>query len=183
MTRRFSFDATYGSDLTRTVALMDGRHNISSEFSDDLEDIVNRVFMTGVVNYQYSESIPYRNNRGQLQYQQVLHSGTQTHHAVATNETSRARYGLKSLKLQEDYASATAIDAAALQRVKWLARTERPVSIECADVDFVWRRFREGDIIAIVLGNSGAYGRMVVRQRALDVGRGTMRISGEAELA
>ena len=70
-----------------------------------------------------------------------------------------------------------------MQRVRWLARLERPVTIETADVDGVWRKFREGDIISIVLTNSGAYGRMVVRHRALDVGRGTMRVSGEAELA
>lgn len=180
--REFKFDSTYGADMSRDVVLADGRHNTASEFSDDLADIVNRVFMTGVTNYEYTSSVPYRNERGQIRYQQIVHSGTMTRHAVATNETSRARYGLRSLTFQEDHASASAVDAMALQRVRWLSRLERPVSLECADVDRVWSRFREGDVISIVLGNSGVRGVMVVRHRALDVARGTMRISGEAEL-
>ena len=182
VTRKFNFDGSYGFDRSQSVLLLDGFHNTSSEYSDDLEDVINRVYISGTVNYQYTESVPYRNNRGQLGYQQIIHSGRQTHHAAATNETSRGRYGLRSLSLQEDHPSAAAIDAAALERVGWLARTERPVSIETADVGGVWSRFREGDIVGVGLGNSGAWGRMVVRSRALDVARGTMRVAGEAEL-
>lgn len=182
VTRKFSFDSTYGQDRSGTVALIDGLHTTSSEFTDDLEDVVNQVLMTGVVNYEHTSSVPYRNEKGQLRQRQVIHSGTLTHHARATNTISRARYGLKNLTLQEDHVSAAAIDAAALQRVRWLARTERPVTMETADVQNIWAKFREGDIVSVLLGNSGVRGRMVVRHRAVDVARGTMRVSGEAEL-
>lgn len=182
VTRVFRFDASYGTDLSWRVGLLDGRHNTHSEFSDSLMDVVNRVHLVGSVNGQYTETVSYRNNRGQLRYRTITHTGVQTHHAIATNDLSIARYGSRELPVRRDYPTAAAMDAAALDRVTYLAVPLRPVTIETADVDGSWAKFREGDLISLGIENSGVRGRMVVRHRALDVARGTMRVSGEAQL-
>lgn len=182
VTRVFSFDSSYGENHSGSVGLLDGRHNTHSEFGDDLMDIVNRVHLVGSVNYFYTETVAYRNNRGQLRYRTVTNTGTQTHHAIATNQASVARYGQRELLVQRDHPTASAMDQAALQRVSYLAVPLRPVTIECADINGVWSKFREGDLISVGLENSGVTGRMVVRHRALDVARGTMLVSGEAQL-
>lgn len=182
VTRVFGFDSSYGENVSLEVGLLDGRHNTHAEFGDDLMDIVNRVHLTGSVNYQYTESVAYRNNRGQLRYRNVTQTGTQTHHAIATNQASIARYGSRDLLVQRDYWNASMMDQAALERVSHLAVPLRPVTIETADVGGVWAKFREGDLISVGIENSGVGGRMVVRHRALDVARGTMTVSGEAQL-
>lgn len=182
VTRVFMFDSSYGTDRSASVGLLDGRHNTHSEFGDDLMDVVNRVHLTGSVNYQYTETVAYRNNRGQLRYRNVTQTGVKTHHAIATNQASIARYGSRELLVQRDHASAVEMNYAALHRVTQLAIPLRPVTIETADVGGVWAKFREGDLISIGLENSGLRGRMAVRHRALDVARGTMLVSGEAQL-
>lgn len=182
VTRVFGFDASYGENVSLEVGLLDGRHNTHSEFGDDLMDIVNRVHLMGSVNYFYTESVAYRNNRGQLRYRTVTQSGVQTHHSIATNQASIDRYGSRELLVQRDHANASTMDRAALERVSYLAVPLRPVTIEVADVGGVWAKFREGDLVSVGIENSGARGRMVVRHRALDVARGTMLVSGEAQL-
>ena len=182
VTRVFGFDSSYGENWSLEVGLLDGRHNTHSEFGDDLMDIVNRVHLTGSVNYFYTETLAYRDGRGQLRYSTVTHSGVQTHHSIATNQASIARYGSRELPVQRDHPNASAMNQAALQQVSYLAVPLRPVTIETADVGGLWAKFREGDLVSVGIENSGVTGRMAVRHRALDVARGTMLVSGEAQL-
>ena len=56
-------------------------------------------------------------------------------------------------------------------------------AVELSGIDPITGSTEGGDVVTIVLGNSGVHGQMVVRHRSLDVARGTMRISGEAELS
>lgn len=58
-TRVFSLDMNYGRILTNTVALWDGLHTVSSRWSDNLEDIANRVWLTASYNRIWNKPIQH----------------------------------------------------------------------------------------------------------------------------
>lgn len=184
-TRVFTFDASWGRDLSATVVLADGLHNTSSEWDDDVLDIANVIYLNAEANYQYSQTRMVRRRRGKKPKAVTsVASGTAEYTAIATNLSSTHQHGDRVLVVQEDtlYPSPEALLQAAVERAKYLSRDQQLVRIDCADVNGVWASFREGDIVTADLANSGAKGKMVVRHRALDVGRGVMTVSGEAEM-
>lgn len=54
-TRKFFLDMTYGRNLTQTVSLRDRVHNTASGWSDDVEDVVNNLLLTGTYGYTSHE--------------------------------------------------------------------------------------------------------------------------------
>jgi hypothetical protein len=207
-TRVFTVDPTYGRDLTQTVALRDGVHILNSGWTDDIEDIFNHVWYTAsyntiIVDYAspiYGEApcthykmigpAGHKHRgpcdrwgpqpiKGYATYPAVL-SGT----AEVGNDASQAKYGARSViisssvvfnNLNEVFAQAHLICDA-------LSREEQIVSLEIADVDGIFARFREGDALGVALTTSGRTGNMLARARAYDGARGTLLVSGEAQL-
>ena len=185
LTRQFNFDATYGRDLSNTVTLRDGLHTTGAEWSDDMNDIVNFVVIKAAYNTSWTETVWYTNDKGKQRQTTVTYYGTQQDTRSGLDVSSANRYGLRQIYVDDTgttYANAAMIQNAATQRARMLASNQQLVTIDCADVGQVWRLFREGDIIMAALPNEDAQGRMVVRHRSLDVSRGVMTISGEAEL-
>lgn len=184
VTRQFVFDATYGRDLSATVAIRDGRHSVSSEWADDMTDIINDVEITAEVNTTYTTSIPSQTQSGVMIQQTVTQSVLNEATARADNVISVARYGRRQLRMDHEavFPSIASLNTAALNMVNGFSQNQQLVTMQCADVDLVWRQFREGDVIYAWLANSDAAGPMLVRHRALDVGRGVMTVSGEADL-
>jgi hypothetical protein len=226
-TRQFFLDMTYGRDLTTTVALQDRVHNLSSGWTDDVEDLANVAYVYAAYNYvwqkpnygnppligatngvaahctksKYKTETKCKKGKGKWIAAVPGNPGTWGQAPIvsytpttvkadpttimAFNAESRNRYGPLTVFLSPDtvYDSKDAFEAAANQLVTSLSRNEQLVTIECADEGGVWAGFREGDIIRVELGNSGRYGNMVVRTRALDTTRGAMIVSGEANLA
>jgi hypothetical protein len=185
LTRKFTFDATYGRDLSATVSLRDGRHSVSSEWSDDITDVINDVEITAKVNSTYTTSIPSQNQSGVTFTQTITQSVLNEATARADNVVSVARHGRQQLRMNHEavFPSMAALQVAAANLVTGFSQNQQAVSIQCADVDLVWRNFREGDIVYAWLANNDAAGPMVIRHRALDLGRGVMTVSGEADLA
>lgn len=182
-TRRLSFDATYGQDLSGSVAIRAKRHITSADVAEDATDIINTVYISGKVNYRYSETVKFLNEQGKRTKKQITRVGVKDETAVGRNASSIARHGEKSVLLNEDYPSKAAMQEGAAIRANTLTLNTQQVSIETADVDGVWQYLREGNLVAVVLANEGVSGTMVIRNRALDVGRGVMVIAGEALLS
>lgn len=182
VTRKLSFDATYGSDKSSTVWLHAGRHVTSTDIGDDLEDIINTVFYSGKVNYRFTETTTHLNKAGKKRKRRVTHTGVRTAYVTGVDSASVGRFGERGGQFQEDFPSETAMQRAATQRVGQLSLDTQNVSIETVDVDDIWRQFREGDIITAALGFDGLIGKLVVRMRALDVASGVMTVAGEATL-
>lgn len=182
--RQFVFDATYGRDLSATVSIRDGRHSVSSEWSDDVTDVINDVEITAEVNTTYTTSVPSQLSSGVMTQQTVTQSVLKEATARADNVASIARYGKRQLRMDHEavFPSIAALNTAALNMVNGFSQNQQLVSIQSADVDLVWRNFREGDVVYAWLANNDAAGPMLVRHRALDVGRGVMTVSGEADL-
>jgi hypothetical protein len=181
VTRQFTFDATYGRDLSATVSLRDGRHNVGSEWADDLTDVINDVQITAEVNSTFTAMLWDDTTGPRIVTQSRLDEAT----ARADNVASVARYGRRQMRMDHEavFPSETALGAAATNLVAGFSQNQQLVTIRSADVDGVYREFREGDIIYAWLANNDAAGPMLVRHRALDVGRGVMTVSGEADLA
>jgi hypothetical protein len=181
--RNFRFDASYGTDNSATVSLADGVHNTYSEWSEDLADIGNVVYLTAEANYRYSQTRMVRRRRGKKP-KTVTVTDVAEFTAIGTNLTSVRQHGSRVVILHEDtlYPSTSALSQAALERALFLSRPQRLVRIDCADVDGVWATFREGDIITADLSNNGVKGPMVVRNRFLDTTSGVMTVSGESEV-
>lgn len=182
VTRRLSFDASYGEDRTREVAIRAGRHIVSDDFSDDLTDLINTVVIKGKTNYTWSETVWFLSSQGKLRSRQITHVGTRDETVFANNQPSVHTYGEKAILLNQDYPSAEMMQAGAQLQAQWMTLNTQNLSIETADVEGLWRGFREGDKISVMLGMEGLYGQMVVRMRALDVSRGVMTVAGEAVL-
>lgn len=226
-TRQFNLDMTYGRNLTSTVQLRDRVHNVSSGWSDDVDDIVNTVFLTAPYYYIWQKPIYGQHLVGNTPSKPAYCSAnpswsqtkckkkkktwipavpgnpgqwvqnatpsrydpTQALAAATTievwNTASRDLNGpiTAQMSLETAFESESAFRAFGQTLTAALSRDEQLVTIECADVGGVWTSFREGDIIAVDLSNSGRVGNMVVRTRALDTTRGTMTIAGEANLA
>lgn len=182
VTRKLSFDATYGSDKSASVWLHAGRHVVGTDIADDLEDVINTVFYSGKVNYRFTETKTHLNKKGKRRKRRVTHTGVRTAYITGVDSTSVGQFGERGQQFQEDFPSETAMQKAANQRVRQLSLDTQNVSIETVDVDDIWRQFREGDIITAALGFDGLIGKMVVRMRALDVASGVMTVAGEATL-
>lgn len=180
LTRQFYFDTTYGTDKSATVVLADAYHNVSSGWSDDLQDVVNWVRMSAKANIQASDASLIDQGKSQ---QTVFDKGLADAIAIGINPASIAQYGLRPLNISDDatYSSLAALYAAATSRAEVLSRNTQKATLTCADVGGVFRDFREGDVVMAWLSNNDVRGRMVVQSRALDVGRGTMTVSGEAD--
>jgi hypothetical protein len=180
VTRQFYFDTTYGIDKSATVVLADAYHNVSSGWTDDLQDVVNWVRMSAQVNVQKSDASIIDQGKSQ---QTVFDKGLANAIAIGINPASIGQYGLRSMNISDDatYPSLAAFYAAANSRAQVFSRNTQKATITCADVGGVFRTFREGDIVMAWLSNNNVRGRMFVQSRALDVGRGTMIVSGEAD--
>jgi hypothetical protein len=179
-TRQFYFGANYGSDKSASVVLADAYHNVSSGYTDDMQDIVNWVRMSAKVNLQASEANLI--NQGQNQ-QTVFNRGITSAVAVGINPVSIGQYGLRPMNVTDDatFPSLAALQGAADLRATVFSRNTQKATITTADVDGLWRTFREGDVVLAWLSNNNVRGRMFIQSRALDVGRGTMIVSGEAD--
>lgn len=185
VTREFTFDAVYGRDLSATVSLRDGRHSVSSEWADDLTDVINDVEIIAEVNTTFTTSITSQNQSGVTVQQIITQSRLSEGTARAENVVSVARYGRRQLQMDHEavFPSIASLQTAAANLVTGFSQNQQLVTIQCADIDLAWRQFREGDIVYAWLPNNDAAGPMLVRHRALDVGRGVMTVSGEADLA
>lgn len=184
VTRQFRFDATYGRDLSATVALRDGRHNVGSEWADDLTDVINDVEIIAEVNSTFTTTVLGQDQHGNVGPRIITQSILNEATARADNVISVARYGRRQLQMNHEavFPSMTALNVAARNLVTGFSQNQQLVTIPSADVDRVWASFSEGDIIYAWLANNDAAGPMLVRHRALDVGRGVMTVSGEADL-
>jgi hypothetical protein len=176
VTRDFTFLQNYGTVHWEPM-LTDGRHNTDSGWTDDITDIINWVRVEAKVNIDFK--------KGTEQPPPGIYGNTIAQATViGINPVSIARYGVQPTSVSDDtvYPSLAALQEVATRRAMAWSRNRQRVTIECVDIDDVWSRFREGDMIYVQLGLSNAKGFMVARQRALNVDRGTMTVSGEAEL-
>jgi hypothetical protein len=166
LTRLFNFDTTYGFDRSATIALREGWHIVSgSGWTDDLEDIFNRVVMTG--RFRPGPSSPI------------------TEHIVqADNATSIARFGPRGIAITDPmiYGGNVQQQQVANERVVALSKDRQRVTVMITDEEDIFARFRTGDIIHVDMPSNRRRGRMVVRMRHLDVNTNVMTVSGEAEL-
>lgn len=200
--RTFNFYHQYGRDLTATVGLHDGVHNVTSGWSDDADDIFNRIALYAAHNYTVyiqEEFTDYhqvpntnaltrwkRTNRKKpkppatikepfTNYRQVPQTGIAAEPAYGNVVASQARYGVRNARIAQSditYATFQLKQNAANALAVQFARNEQLVTVECADVDSIWAQFREGDMIGVTLSNNGVQGRMVARVRALDLSPG-----------
>lgn len=182
LTRRLSFDSTYGTDKSGSIAIRAGRHITTAQFSDDATDIINTVFVRGKVNYRFRESVRHLSPRGKKTISHVTKIGQKDEQVVGINQPSIDRHGEKGILLNENYPSSRDMQAGATLRAAALTLNTQQVAVETADIDDLWRNIREGDLVTVALGNEGVSGKMVVRIRALNVARGVMVYSGEAIL-
>ena len=182
VTRKLSFDATYGSDKSSTVWLHAGRHIVNTDIGDDLEDVINTVFYSGKVNYTFTETKEHLNKKGKRRKKRITHTGVKTAYVMGVDRASVSQFGERGQQFQEDFPSETKMQQAANQRVRQLSLDTQNVSIETVDIDDIWSQIREGDIITAALGFDGLIGKMVVRIRALNVASGVMTFAGEATL-
>jgi hypothetical protein len=205
VTRVISIKRVIGRDLSATVKLADRVHNVESSWSDDSNDFINYLVLEG----KYNISTPYdavtgykdectkwkKKKNGKKvckQWKTVEVWGTKyrtdemTGTVVALNQASINKHGRKSDYISitsfKTFASLTDLRTHANALLAARSIDQQLVSITCADIDGIWSRFREGDVIAVDLSLSGLIGKMAVRSRALDVTRGIMIVAGEAEL-
>lgn len=96
------------------------------------------------------------------------------------DKQSVARYGplMELIEKRSRSQNAQSLKAFAQQQLK-RNRTRAGVELDVVDVDGVWRRFREGDWVAVELGLTGITGMVRVMVRSLDVQAGIMSIAGE----
>jgi hypothetical protein len=182
VTRQFYFDTTYGIDKSATVVLADAYHNVSSGWTDDLQDVVNWVRMSAQVNIQYSVAVPTQDRHGSRSTI-TMFNATASAVVVGINPISIDQYGLRPMNISDDaiFPSLAALQSAADNRATVFSRNTQKATLTCADVNAVFRDFREGDVVTAWLSNNNVRGRMFIQSRALDVGRGTMTVSGEAD--
>lgn len=180
VTRQFYFDTTYGTNKSATVVLADAYHNVSSGWTDDLQDVVNWVRMSAKANVQASEVEQLEKGQGQ---QTVFKGGVAQAIVVGINPLSIGQYGLRPTNISDDatFSSLAALQAAADARAAVLSRNTQKATITTADVAGLWRTVREGDVVTAWLSNNNAKGRMFIQSRHLDVGRGTQTFSGELD--
>lgn len=172
VTRVLSIRLQYPRDVSASVSLNDGVHAVRSSYSDDTADVFNTILLTAPVSYAPGDShLPYVGTRERTEF--------------GFNAASVGIYGPRSLALRTSgvFAGEQQHRQALNDRLTRFSRNQQLVTIECADIGGVWRTFREGYVVSCNLANSGASGQMVVRQRALDLARGVMIVSGEAELS
>lgn len=161
-TRLFRFDATYGQDLTKIIALRDRQHAVGSGWSADTTDIVNRVLVPGTQKV------------GETWVNVML---------VGHDDASIVRHGQHSALYPIDAPGNNPNPRAwAQQRAIGLARQEQSVTFDIVDESDIFAYVREGDLVTAMPSNSRVEGPMVVRSRALNVDSGVMTISGEAML-
>jgi hypothetical protein len=117
-----------------------------------------------------------------------LPPGTRNEWFPAANQASINEIGIREVSVNmQGYVHANAATARnyANLMVTALSRDEQLVSLEICeppeDPTF-YSKFREGDAIDVDLANSGRSGQMIARSRAYDSNRGTMLVSGEANL-
>jgi len=203
-TRALSIKAAIGTDKSATVKLADRVHNIESQWSDDASDFTNYLVLSG----KYDVTTAYQAVTGTkdvcdkykgkgkkkvcvkshkedvygTKYRTDEKAGTVT----ALNQASINKYGRKVESISTEdwisYNSLTQMQTKANNLLASRVANQQLVSITCTDQDGIWSQFREGDVIAVDLSLSGRVGKMAVRSRAIDVSRGTMIVSGEAEL-
>ena len=182
-TRVLNFDSTYGTDKSHTVWIHAGRHITSTDIQDDLEDVINTVNYAGKVNYTSHETITKRTKKGKKKVKRITVRGTKPAFRTGRNTRSVTAFGERSLTLEKDFSSETLMQQAATNRAQFMALDTQNVSIQIADVDQVWSTFREGDLVMLAAGFDGLIGKMVIRNRALNVAQGVMTVAGEAALA
>lgn len=206
LTRVLDVLPAIGTDRSSSVKLADRVHNVEASWSDDANDFTNYLVLTG----KYNVSTPYsaitgtrdvcdkykKKKNGQkvcikshkedvwgTKYRTDETSGT----VVALNQASISQYGRKGETIATEdwfsYSNLTAMKTQANNLLAGRVANQQLVSVTCTDQDGIWSRFREGDVIAVDLSNSGRVGKMAVRSRAIDVSRGTMIVAGEAELS
>lgn len=177
-TRRLSFDSTYGVDRSASVSLMAGRHVVGTDLSADLGNVVNTVFITGKVNYTWTEG-GGRGGKGKRRTKRVTRTGVKMESVIGVNVASRNRFGEKAVVFRQDFPSSSKMQAEANSRARSLTLDTINASVQTADVNGLWALIREGDIIHARLAGDGVSGKMVVRERHLDVGAGIMTYAGE----
>jgi hypothetical protein len=104
--------------------------------------------------------------------------------AFVQDATSVASYGARNLYVTRGgiHTDHNACVAFAQGLVADLARNEQLITMELVDEGSIFAAFREGDLVRVTLGNSGRDGTMIARSRALDTTRGTLLVSGVANL-
>jgi hypothetical protein len=179
VTRRLSFDGTYGTDRSTSISIRSGRQVTSADLSDDATDIVNTVIINGKVNYTWTETVKSRGKRGKRRTRRITHTGVKNESVVGVDAASVARHGEKAVVFREDAPSTASMQARANSRARTLTLDTVNASIATADIDDLWMTLREGDLVHADLANEGVAGKMVIRIRALDVGSGVMTYAGE----
>lgn len=162
--------------------LHDGIHTISSGYTDDAEDIINWVRVEADVSTVPGQA--YGGELGKLFPGGVFQNTIATATVVGINARSISRYGVHPHDMMDDtlYPSLAALQEVANKRAAAWSRNRQRVTIECANVNNIWTNLREGTLARVSMSNNKAEGWMLIRQRALDIGRGVMTVSGEAEL-
>lgn len=208
----FAMDFTYGNNLSTTVHIQDGLHCVDSGWTDDLDDVYNWVNFTALYNSPYDETIAgpvitwheqgdcLRKNKKKtkcIEFQDIVrtkpgptstvpHDNYIPRTVDSQNEDSVTAYGRRAIVISrsQQYPNSTALDNAARAMAADLSRNEQLILIELNNepAGAMWRSFREGDIVDVQLGNNERNGNMLIRSRAYDSTRGTMLISGEANL-
>lgn len=207
VTRVFSFLAAIGVDKSATVKLADKVHVTSSTWSDDTDDFSNYIALKA----QRTNVVPEPDGTthdgaclGPLKckgkgkkkkckcpagYEQISNmtnvNRPLTVTKVALDQASINQYGQQAEEITQDteYPNDAAVQAAANALLAGRVRNQQLVTMQITDEAGIYLRFREGDVVACDLSNSGYTGRMAVRHRAYNDATGIMTVAGEAELA
>lgn len=204
--RKFNWHHAFGVDNSATVVLADRVHLASSSWSDDTEDVFNRVALHALHNYQYlSEPIPFTDFRQErvkvkgkwkwkwvpfTNYRQDTLTGVSADPVYGVDLPSQARHGTKSVSVAIPgftFPNLAAKQVEATRMAAYMATNEQLCTLEVVDnappnLTGVWATFREGHVVRVDLSNSGTSGKMLIRSRALDLDSGRMTVAGEAVL-
>ena len=205
LTRKLYVKTAIGTDRSAAVKLADRVTNVESSWSDDASDFTNYLVLTGKYDKRTGYSAvtgtkevcdkwkkkkngtkvclkSHKEDVWGTKYRTDEIAGT----VVALNQASINQYGRKGETIATEdwfvYDSLTDMKSQAQRLLASRVQNQQLVSITCTDVDGLWSTFREGDVVAVDLSNSGRVGKMAVRSRAIDVSRGIMIVAGEAEL-
>jgi hypothetical protein len=166
-TRKVNYAKRLGRDRSGSVKLVLGR-----EISDPAYEWVEDHWAT--VNVLHGTAELVLNARGAPRSRPFPIAATEVNHA------SVRRWG--AMEAAVDLGRVGSRDALRDRLKRELNRLADPpaaVRLTTVDEGGVWSRFREGDDVAVELGDAGIRGTVRVRIRALDVEAGTLEIAGD----
>lgn len=167
--RKVSFMKQLGTNRSASVTLSEGVHVTSATWADDFMTVTNslRGFCTVQTTY------PATRKRKAYTVEE------QKSETINGNLQSIQQFGI--LRERRDYPNIKSVSSLKKQLKMEVAVTERMlplITVEVANVDNIWSRFRHGDTVRLELGYSDYSGNFRIMVRSLDVTRGVMVCSG-----